>query len=364
MCPGIMTRMRHTVPPINDITTDTDDPPAFAAVIAARTAEAGNPVAYHGAEIRRPAEASLSRHRPSRADAAPKRLRSIARSPLRKGWAGRSWQPTPRPAGSRRANGAAGSDSPTTSSFASLPQGSEQPRRRAVLGSSRARRFRRQRRARARLSGSVAQQRRRLVPSTGLDPSERRLWQSIPKTSNTTARLACRCWRGSIARKARGLSRRSWRCMAAPGRRATGSTMFPSRSILPATASSCCRSSSACRRQARYPETVADVNFGIRFLKANAERFATQQGAGRRPRHLLRRAPVAAQCAAAARLPLCLAPRCRERMRASPLRSPAGRWPIRSPATAPSSSAATTGSSKRTISSGLPRRPCRKAARS
>jgi acetyl esterase len=26
----------------------------------------------------------------------------------------------------------------------------------------------------------------------------------------------------------------------------------------------------------RYPETVADVNFGIRFLKANAERFATR----------------------------------------------------------------------------------------
>jgi len=28
---------------------------------------------------------------------------------------------------------------------------------------------------------------------------------------------------------------------------------------------------------ARYPETVADVNFGIRFLKANAERFATRK---------------------------------------------------------------------------------------
>ncbi|HJZ18167.1 MAG TPA: alpha/beta hydrolase [Stellaceae bacterium] len=28
---------------------------------------------------------------------------------------------------------------------------------------------------------------------------------------------------------------------------------------------------------ARYPDTVADVNFGIRFLKANAERFATRQ---------------------------------------------------------------------------------------
>src|SRR6266403_2074447 len=27
---------------------------------------------------------------------------------------------------------------------------------------------------------------------------------------------------------------------------------------------------------ARYPDTVADVNFGIRFLKANAERFATR----------------------------------------------------------------------------------------
>ena len=28
---------------------------------------------------------------------------------------------------------------------------------------------------------------------------------------------------------------------------------------------------------ARYPDAVADVNFGIRFLKANAERFATRQ---------------------------------------------------------------------------------------
>src|SRR5271166_6084075 len=28
--------------------------------------------------------------------------------------------------------------------------------------------------------------------------------------------------------------------------------------------------------QARYPETVADVNYGIRFLKANAARFQTR----------------------------------------------------------------------------------------
>src|SRR6516165_7617626 len=27
---------------------------------------------------------------------------------------------------------------------------------------------------------------------------------------------------------------------------------------------------------ARYPDTLADVNFGIRYLKANAERFATR----------------------------------------------------------------------------------------
>src|ERR1700737_4355645 len=31
---------------------------------------------------------------------------------------------------------------------------------------------------------------------------------------------------------------------------------------------------------ARYPDTVADVNFGIRFLKAKAERLAARQGLG------------------------------------------------------------------------------------
>jgi len=44
-------RMRTTLPPIHDITTDPDNPPAFAAVVAARTAEGGNPVAYEGAKI-------------------------------------------------------------------------------------------------------------------------------------------------------------------------------------------------------------------------------------------------------------------------------------------------------------------------
>ena len=44
-------RLRTSVPPIHDITTDTDNPPAFAAVVAARTAGGGNSVAYEGAKI-------------------------------------------------------------------------------------------------------------------------------------------------------------------------------------------------------------------------------------------------------------------------------------------------------------------------
>ena len=43
-------RMRTAVPPIHDVTTDPDNPPAFAAVVAARTADGGNP-AYEGAKI-------------------------------------------------------------------------------------------------------------------------------------------------------------------------------------------------------------------------------------------------------------------------------------------------------------------------
>jgi hypothetical protein len=44
-------RIRQTVPPIHDITTDPDNPPSFSAVVAVRTAEGGNPVAYEGSKI-------------------------------------------------------------------------------------------------------------------------------------------------------------------------------------------------------------------------------------------------------------------------------------------------------------------------
>jgi uncharacterized protein (DUF1499 family) len=44
-------QMRQTVPPIHDITTDPDNPPAFIAVVPLREAASANPAAYEGAKI-------------------------------------------------------------------------------------------------------------------------------------------------------------------------------------------------------------------------------------------------------------------------------------------------------------------------
>jgi uncharacterized protein (DUF1499 family) len=45
-------QMRQSVPPIHDITTDTGNPPAFAAaIVALRSADGGNPTAYEGQKI-------------------------------------------------------------------------------------------------------------------------------------------------------------------------------------------------------------------------------------------------------------------------------------------------------------------------
>ena len=92
-----------------------------------------------------------------------------------------------------------------------------------------------------------------LHPTTAPTDPERRRCRSIPKTSNTTIRQAFRCSRGFIARKGRPRSRRCWKCMAAPGRRATGSTMLRSPNTWRPTASPCCRSTSACRRRRATP---------------------------------------------------------------------------------------------------------------
>lgn len=43
--------MRHTFPPVNDITTDTDDPPGFVAITPLRAAEGANPVTYQEAKF-------------------------------------------------------------------------------------------------------------------------------------------------------------------------------------------------------------------------------------------------------------------------------------------------------------------------
>jgi uncharacterized protein (DUF1499 family) len=40
--------MRQAVPPVNDITTDTENPPAYVAVVSLRAAEGANPVTYQG----------------------------------------------------------------------------------------------------------------------------------------------------------------------------------------------------------------------------------------------------------------------------------------------------------------------------
>jgi uncharacterized protein (DUF1499 family) len=44
-------QIRRTVPPIHDITTDPDNPPAFVAAVPVREAAGDNPVAYEGAKI-------------------------------------------------------------------------------------------------------------------------------------------------------------------------------------------------------------------------------------------------------------------------------------------------------------------------
>jgi hypothetical protein len=44
-------QIRQAVPPIHDITTDTDSPPAFVAAVPLRQGEGVNPVAYEGAKI-------------------------------------------------------------------------------------------------------------------------------------------------------------------------------------------------------------------------------------------------------------------------------------------------------------------------
>jgi hypothetical protein len=110
--------IRDSIPPINDITTDTENPPVFVAVALLRAAEGANPITYQGskfADQQKRAYPTLlrlsSRYRPIQ--------RLIARSPPHDSLVGRLLPPTRRQGVSRRARGAAGTASPTTSSSAS-----------------------------------------------------------------------------------------------------------------------------------------------------------------------------------------------------------------------------------------------------
>jgi uncharacterized protein (DUF1499 family) len=49
--PWQYSRLRSTLPPIHDITTDTDNPPTFSAVLAARAFEGANSVDYRGLQL-------------------------------------------------------------------------------------------------------------------------------------------------------------------------------------------------------------------------------------------------------------------------------------------------------------------------
>ena len=108
-----------------------------------------------------------------------------------------------------------------------------------------------------------------------------------------------RCWRGSIGRRGAGRFRRWSRCMAAPGPRATGSTTRRSTRRWRKAASSCSRSISACRREHRYPASIADINYATRWLKAHAARVRQPARPRRRARHVERRAQLLLSCAEA-----------------------------------------------------------------
>ena len=98
-------------------------------------------------------------------------------------------------------------------------------------------------------------------------------WIFAPTISSISATAANPCWRGCINRSVRARSRRCWKCMAAPGPEATGSTTSSIAEALAADGIVVMSIDFRMPPVAGYPDTIADVNFGIRWLKANAEKF-------------------------------------------------------------------------------------------
>jgi hypothetical protein len=103
-------RIRSTLPPIHDIATDTDNPPAFVAVLPARSAENAGSAVYDHAELPQLQKSTYPDLAP--VTAAVPVAKAFGRA-LEVARAMRGW--TPIRGASRRASRAAGSDSPTTS---------------------------------------------------------------------------------------------------------------------------------------------------------------------------------------------------------------------------------------------------------
>ena len=159
------------------------------------------------------------------------------------------------------------------------------------------------------------------------------------------------------------VSRRCWKCMAGHGRRATGSTTSPIGEDLAANGIVMLSIDFRMPPVARYPGTVADVNFGDPIFEGERRAVRNPRRSGRRSRYILRRPSVAAQCDAAARSALYLAA---ARWRRCPLAFAVACWPVADPL-ARYRAVRERGNDRLVeahISSGRPRRRWQRAARS
>jgi len=106
--------MRQTVPPVNDITTDSENPPTYAAVMSLRAAEGANPVTYQGPKFADQQKRAYPDIAPMILELPPAAAFARALAAAQQmGWTIVAADQ----AGSRQARGAAGTASPTTLSF-------------------------------------------------------------------------------------------------------------------------------------------------------------------------------------------------------------------------------------------------------
>ena len=148
--------LRGKYPPIDDITTDTADPPAFAAAVALRQAEGDNPTTYQGAKIAAQQQRAYPDIAPLQLAMPPAQAFSQALDTARHmGWTVLADDPA---AGRIEAT----DKQPMVRLYRRYRHpghrlGQRQPHRHALFVAARAQRFRGQRRAHPRLHGGAAQ---------------------------------------------------------------------------------------------------------------------------------------------------------------------------------------------------------------